>query len=867
MRKLPIITLLLAVTFPLFARDITVIVRDIDLNLPLEGAVIHSWDGNEYICDEDGKAVIQAPDNTQVTIYATYPGYGTGRILIPVFGETFTINLELSSVMQGRELVIEGTRPGAGESRTGRSIAVGEKEISQSGEIGIMEDVMSTIKLLPGVNYSNFFDAMPSIRGGFPGDMIASLNGFYINNPFHWGGGFSIFDPRTVQNALLSHGVFSSRYGNTISGLLEITLKKPSPTEIEFDFGANVSAANLYLSFPFSGKGGILFVGRVTYYDPLIALAKLISKKVPQIEMINSINTAPYIRAGTINSNYRFTDKLELEATAFWGMDGVGVLYNNFNRRDDLDSDSDIKFDFANYQGFLTGALSWNPRADMLLKFSAGTGYEDVNVDGKMTYNIHNKEFSENFMEKYRFLFLANYIKEDNYQYFEEGFINQSDFTYNAQGRIDFDWELSKNLIVAAGFQEMFNWHKSSGEQQQLYDIWFNSKSLDAEIKEAIISAFPYLAAFSDILIVGLPVPYTSETKNRLLTTSSYILGEYGMLNNRLQAELGFRIDHFILLGNGFTLNSAPAFNPRINVDFNVFKNKYFIKSFDLSVGSGLFSSVNKDVFIAEEKHNIDIMKPNRSLTSILGMKLEFPREISFTIEGYNKYVFNRMYIPINFSNELDVNPRFDGIGRVWGVDIMLQRKESAFIDGWLAYSWNWAKYRDPSGGSGMGRSGGNRGDDWYFPSYHRFHNLNLIVNIKPVQKINIFVSFGFASGVQLSRRVGDGPESYPVLIYDNNNPRDSYFIEKYRWESVRDENNRTTPSLPLDVKLTIFGNTKKNKKYEVYIAVENCLALLYTAQGNTRFNQYTGQIDTGSNSASYDIPIPRPSFGFKMRY
>jgi hypothetical protein len=864
MKKTLAAAALLAIVIPLFARDITVVVSDIDLDLPLEGALIRSWDGNEYICDEDGKVLLQVPDGFQITIYATYPGYEAGRLLIPVTGVFFTIGLELTSILQGRELVIEGTRPGSSESRTGRSVAVSEKEIAQTGEIGIIEDVMSTIKLLPGVNYTSFFSAQPSIRGGFPGDMIASLNGFYINNPYHWGGGFSIFDPRMVQSAQLSHGVFSSRYGNTISGLLEITSKKPSPTEIQFDFGANMSAANLYLSLPFSGKGGILFMGRVTYYDPFIAFAKQLSKIIPRIETVNSVNKAPYIRATAVNSNYRFTDKLELNASGFWGMDGVGVLYENFSRRDDLESDSDVKFDFANYQGFLTGALSWNPRADMLMKFSTGTGYENVKIDGKMTYNIHNKKYSDNF--KKEFPELIDYIK-DSYEYYEESIIQQSNFTYNAQGRIDFDWELSKQIIVAAGFQEMFNWHRSTGEQQQLYDIWFNSNSIDEMYKAIINSAFPGidLALLKDLRI-GLPVTYQMEIKNSLFSTSGYILGEYSTEDNRIQAELGLRIDHFFLLGDGFNLNSSPAFNPRINVDFNVFKNKYYIKSFDLSAGTGLFSSVNSNVFSAEEKYNLNFMKPNRSWTSILGMKLELPLELSFTLEGYFKYTFNRMYIPMTVGEELDINPKFDGKGRVWGIDIMLQRKENSFLDGWLAYSWNWAKYRDPSS-SDMGRSSGNRGDDWYFPSYHRYHNLNLIVNIKPVKKINIYVRFGLASGTQLSRRVGDGPESYPELIFNRENPEDSYFIEKYLWRSQRDENNRTTPSLPMDIKLTILGTTKKNRKYEVYVAVENVLALLYTAQGNTRFNQYTGEIDNGSNSASYDIPIPIPSFGFKMSF
>jgi hypothetical protein len=71
-----------------------------------------------------------------------------------------------------------------------------------------------------------------------------------------------------------------------------------------------------------------------------------------------------------------------------------------------------------------------------------------------------------------------------------------------------------------------------------------------------------------------------------------------------------------------------------------------------------------------------------------------------------------------------------------------------------------------------------------------------------------------------------------------------------------------------MDIKFSIFGKNEKGKaSYEVYVAIENVLGLLYTAQGNTSFNTYTGRVDTGSNAANYDIPVPIPSFGFKISY
>jgi len=92
---------------PCFPRDITVYVKDTDLNLPLEGAVVRNWDSSEYICDKNGEVFLQIPGDIQVTIYASYPGYGTGRIVIPLEGEYFTIAQDLFTVLQGRELIVE----------------------------------------------------------------------------------------------------------------------------------------------------------------------------------------------------------------------------------------------------------------------------------------------------------------------------------------------------------------------------------------------------------------------------------------------------------------------------------------------------------------------------------------------------------------------------------------------------------------------------------------------------------------------------------------------------------------------------------------------------------------------------------------
>ena len=860
-----LLILFFMITIPAFSRDVTIIVNDADLKIPLEGAMVRVRGGREYICGADGSAFVLVPDNRQVVIQAFYPGYEAGILTLPLTGDEFTISLHIALIMQGRDLIIEAARPGSSESRTGRSVAVGEREIAQTAEIGIIEDVMSTIKLLPGVSYSGFLDAEPSIRGGQPGDMSASLNGFYINNPFFWGGTFSIFDPRMVQSAQLSHGVFSSRYGHTISGLLEITSKNPSSTETQAELSISTSAANFNLSIPFSGKGGILLMGRITYYDPVLFLAGGLSDFIPELSLVKAFGPVPYIRALTANGSYRFNDNLELSATAFFGMDGVGIAFNNSSIVDNLlNSNTIIEFLFTNYHAFFTSTVSWNPNADMLLKFLIGSGYEEQVNFGNINYDI-NRPFSENGIKNnplYAPFLGANYSFQDG------GYIDQSESNLNLQGRIDFDWGINDYLLLSAGIQAMYNHFNITGIQNASAEI--NFKSLPKDFQDIILlqikSNFP---SFTDDLAQGIriirPVNYSPDSSNNLLSTSLYILGEYNPVS-KLNIELGLRIDHFILTGkNNFSINSDIVFNPRFNLEFNLLNGTGFFKKIDLCLGTGLFSSINDSVFSAEERYNIDKIKPNRSWTSIVGFNFELPKSIKLSIEGYYKYVYDRMYVLLaNEQDGYDIQPKFDGEGIVWGIDVMLQKMQSRFWDGWISYSFSWAKYREPYGILGArGIGGGIRGPDWYFPSFHRFHTINFIFNYKPVQNMNIYMRLGVASGVPLLRRSEEGPKSYPVYRLN-----DGKFIEKYVWENYLDENYRTTPSVTMDLKFSIFGGNSSGKtRWELYLAVENVLGLLYTAQGNTTFNQYTGEIDEGSFSASFDMPIPIPSFGFKMSY
>jgi hypothetical protein len=822
---------------------VVITVSDADLDIPLEGAVIRSWDGEEYLCDENGRVAVQVPDDRQVAVRIVYPGYENGRLIIPAEGAEFSCALRLGGIMENRELVLEASNPDASEARSGRSIAISGENLSRASEIGFIEDVMTAIKLLPGVGYSGMFDAQPSIRGGDPGDLVAAMDGFYIEQPYHWGGAYSIFVPQMVESARLSHGVFSSRYGHTISGLLEIVTRKPSSTEARFDLGFSTSETNLGLSLPLGGRGGIAAVGKVTYWDPFVSLAKLIAQGVPEIEIINSVTTAPYIRDFSVTGNYRFSTDLELSATGFFGSDGVGAEYHNEYEQDDDKRAVDLEFEWMNYRAFGIAALNWSPRRDLVFRTSAGWGLYKTDMLADIAMKAirdpgyeppapdPNPEYPGNPADApIRWDFIdAVYIK---------GILGNTTLTY--QGRADLDWTPRDGLIVAAGAQE-------------LYTRWAKEERFDREL-EWIGGAPPLQSGLEDTDADPPPL----EVENQGFSSSAYTLLEYEDPRRDFGAELGLRLDHFYfigedaLAGGGFAIQTMPVVNPRLNLDFGVLKNRGGIDSLSITVGTGLFSSMNEVVSSLDMSADIKDfdLKPNRSWTSIVGLKIDFERKISFNIEAYYKYVFDRAYTAsIIYEGNPDspwedrseeIGYHFNGEGRIFGFDFLLQKLESRFLDGWLSYSFTWAQYRDPNAvpdpipeqadEDGFPKTG----NDWYYPSFHRYHNINLVLNYKPSQSFHIAARFGFATGT---------PES-------------------------GDNNKRIGFSWPVDVKFSFFRFNPTGKvNTEVYLAVENLQALVYDAIWIARVNGYTGEEEPSEYKPVYDLPVPMVSFGFKWRY
>ncbi|HKO81989.1 MAG TPA: TonB-dependent receptor [Chitinophagaceae bacterium] len=118
------------------------------------------------------------------------------------------------------------------------------------------------------------------IRGNSPAGLLWRMEGIDIPNPNHFsnagtsGGGISILSTQLLSNSDFITGAFAAEYGNALSGVFDLKLRKGNNERKEYSFQAGVLGLNAAAEGPFSAfyKGSYLVNYR---YSTLSLLNKL----------------------------------------------------------------------------------------------------------------------------------------------------------------------------------------------------------------------------------------------------------------------------------------------------------------------------------------------------------------------------------------------------------------------------------------------------------------------------------------------------------------------------------------------------------------------------------------------------------------
>jgi len=835
MKRLVFFLALLLVALSLYGETITITVSDRDLSIPLEGVTISSRsNGIQTITDESGIAFIEIPEGgSRAMLTAELPGYQMQRVFLIPGERSVSIALSITDVIEGMELVVERAAPGKTDEQSGISVVMDKEDMHTTANFGIVEDIMSSIKTLPGVGFSGSFSAQPSIRGGYPAEMGAVLDGVYILAPWHWGGSSSIFNPNMVESAKMSHGVFSARYGRALSGLLEVTTVQPDSGEVRINSGISTTALDFFAQAPIGKKAGVFLGGKITYLESMRFLNDIILDNEPKLS--DTIPTMPYIRDFYAKIYYEQSPSLNFSFNAFIGTDGIGVKV----KPEKSGITTKANFDWTNVIGFTAFKINWMPTKKNALRFLGAWNILYNKLDLKQDIN-GSREYSEAFITQFETMLTG----KTSYTISGLGIEATSNNTVQQfQGKLETDYLLMKNHILSFGIEEVFQ--TSNVEQTskgwQIMDFYEPDE-------------LRYMNFSMD------------TTGNKIIHSAAYALWAFGSQQSTLQGELGIRGEHFYLWNTGYDLNTIPVANPRFSINWAPIRNRGACKSVTFSLGSGVFSQFSHYLTAMEKKYDIDdfTLGPDQSWFQVIGVEAQLPDTWSIRLEGYYKHYLKRLYFA-GYYNEststMDIQADENGKGYTAGLDLMVRKKQGSYLDGYLSYSFIYSRHKNPMAALGNTTTTimGDPLDEWYYPSFHRFHTLNLVLNWKPTPGFTCTIVSSLATGSPKAQ-VGE-IEMAPLLFKGE-------VIEQYRRSSFYSDTLRTEISCPVNIRFS-WSNYYKNSKirWEYYIGAEDIFVNLYRPKTNKGFDPFTGEEIPNSDSADFNIGIPILSIGYKINY
>lgn len=188
------------------------------------------------ITDSSGFFLIQSRNAGSRTLVASFVGYETVRRKIFLPGQEPVWITLFEKAIELKEIQIQTSAYTAGEGNATVS------RIDVYTTPGGAADVFQSLKVLPGVIQSDETAAIP-VRGGSPNENLVLLNGAVLNHPYHAegtgrGGLFSVVETAALKRLYFSSGGFSVRYGNALSGVIDIETEK-SILQNRFSISAN----------------------------------------------------------------------------------------------------------------------------------------------------------------------------------------------------------------------------------------------------------------------------------------------------------------------------------------------------------------------------------------------------------------------------------------------------------------------------------------------------------------------------------------------------------------------------------------------------------------------------------------------------
>jgi ferric enterobactin receptor len=225
-------------------------------------------------------------------------------------------------------------------------------------------DIFRALQLLPGISYTENASGI-NIRGGSSDQNLVLFDGQTLYNLSHFYGAISSINPNVVKDLQIYKGGYDSRFGERVSGIIDITGKSGSQHKPSVYGDLNLLDANLAAEIPITQKLTLVAAVRRSYSDIYATefSNELFTRNVSSIRRDTSTlvdQTKPRFRFYDYNGKltYRLSNLESISVSVYGGKDYFVNSYGQNTRRFDLSSTD--KNSWSNYGVSLTWQKQWN---------------------------------------------------------------------------------------------------------------------------------------------------------------------------------------------------------------------------------------------------------------------------------------------------------------------------------------------------------------------------------------------------------------------------------------------------------------------------------------------------------------------------
>ncbi|MBN1950864.1 MAG: TonB-dependent receptor [Bacteroidales bacterium] len=326
------------IPFRVFGQRYTVsgyVVDDQTRETLIGATIYHPESGRGTVTDSYGYFRFSGLSPGNHTLILSYMGYDQDSLMVKLVDKSLVISEVYlrQSFHSVDEVSIIAVRPDRAADRQVETsmLELSPKTIQSIPTAG--KDVFSAIKFLPGIERTEPFSPLYSVRGGDPGENAVMLDGVMIYNPYHSSINSGIFNTQTIKNVDLLTGGFGAEYGGRNSSVMYITTKDGNSTEMHGEVEPSTFHSKVFLEFP-AGKNASAIVAGRYYYD---IFSEFIYQSQSYFYDFNLSYTARLSNKHRLSLKYfQSRDRNNIDFSSFYQVFGntFGIdLYDDFNFR------------------------------------------------------------------------------------------------------------------------------------------------------------------------------------------------------------------------------------------------------------------------------------------------------------------------------------------------------------------------------------------------------------------------------------------------------------------------------------------------------------------------------------------------------